>query len=160
MPPSYSLRPINGSDQEFLYSVYASTRQDELSVVPWTEMEKEAFLRQQFNAQHRYYSENFADAQFQVIEEDGQAVGRLYLHRRPAELNIIDIALLPECRRQGLGSAMLQDVLDEGQRTGKRVTIHVERNNPALRLYTRLGFHLLEDQGVYYFMEWQPKPED
>jgi hypothetical protein len=32
------------------------------------------------------------------------------------------------------------------------VTIHVERMNPALRLYERLGFALAEDRGVYLFL--------
>jgi predicted GNAT family acetyltransferase len=36
---------------------------------------------------------------------------------------------------------------------GRRVTIHVERMNPALRLYERLGFVLAEDRGVYLFLE-------
>jgi hypothetical protein len=35
-------------------------------------------------------------------------------------------------------------------------TIHVERFNPALHLYERLGFRLAEDKGVYYFMKWLP----
>lgn len=84
MQTTYNLRPICEADQEFLYTVYASARQEELSLVPWTEAQKEVFLRQQFTAQHRYYSEHFADAQFQVIEVAGQAVGRLYLHCLPA----------------------------------------------------------------------------
>jgi hypothetical protein len=32
--------------------------------------------------------------------------------------------------------------------------IHVERLNPAVRLYERLGFRQIEDKGVYLFMEW------
>ena len=51
----------------------------------------------------------------------------------------------------------MADVLAEGQRVGKPVRIHVERNNPALRLYHRLGFSSVEDQGVYYLMEWRPR---
>jgi hypothetical protein len=35
------------------------------------------------------------------------------------------------------------------------VRIHVERQNPALALYERLGFRLLEDRGVYLFLEWR-----
>jgi hypothetical protein len=34
------------------------------------------------------------------------------------------------------------------------VTIHVEKNNPAMRLYRRLGFTAVEDKGVYDLMRW------
>ena len=155
MPAAYSLRPITGQDLEFLYQVYASTRIEELAVVPWTPEQKEAFLRQQFDAQHRHYTVQFSDAAFDVVEVAGRPAGRLYLHRRPSELRIIDIALLPEYRRQGLGTAILSGILDEARRLGRPVTIHVEHNNPAFHLYTRLGFRQIEDQGVYLLMQWQ-----
>jgi len=37
---------------------------------------------------------------------------------------------------------------------GKRLRIHVERFNPALRLSARLVFRQIDDRGVYLFMEW------
>ena len=48
------------------------------------------------------------------------------------------------------------DLLVEAARDRKPVRIHVERHNPALRLYERLGFVRLGDNGVYYLMEWSP----
>lgn len=50
----------------------------------------------------------------------------------------------------------MQDVLDRAASAGKKVRIHVEHNNPALRLYERLGFEQVEEQGIYYLMEWRP----
>jgi predicted GNAT family acetyltransferase len=47
-------------------------------------------------------------------------------------------------------------VLAEADAAGKRVTIHVERLNPARRLYERLGFSVAEDKGVYLFLERLP----
>jgi ribosomal protein S18 acetylase RimI-like enzyme len=70
---------------------------------------------------------------------------------------MVDIALLPEYRRAGIGSAILKDLLAEGARGGKRVSIHVEIFNPALALYERLGFRKLREHGVYHFMEWSPE---
>ena len=123
----------------------------------WTAEQREAFLRQQFEAQHAWYQENYAGAAFDVVlAPDGQAAGRLYVARWPREIRLIDVALLPEFRRQGLGSAILGDLLAEARRAGKPVTIHVERVNPALRLYERLGFRQKEDKGVYLFLEWSP----
>jgi len=152
-----TFRPITPADTEFLYAVYASTRAAELAQVDWSESQKEAFLRGQFDAQHQAYQATYPGADFLVVLLRDQAVGRLYLTRRDHEIRIVDIALLPEHRNAGIGSAILADVLAEGARDDKRVSIHVEMVNPALALYRRLGFRQREVRGVYYFMEWVPE---
>lgn len=151
-----TLRPVTAGDIELLYRIYASTRAEELAQVAWGAAQKEAFLRMQFDAQHRYYQANYPGARFQVIMLGPHPAGRLYVHRRPAELRIVDIALLPEYRKRGVGSALLRELLAEADGAGLPVTIHVECFNPALRLYERLGFHRVEDKGVYYLLERSP----
>lgn len=155
------LRPITEADRDFLYRLYASTRAEEMAQVPWSEEEKERFLRFQFDAQHRYYQEQFPDARFDLVvaadDPRGTPIGRLYLHRRDDEHRLIDIALLPEHRGKGLGGKLMAGVLAEAAAAGKKVRIHVEHNNPALRLYRRLGFRKIEDQGIYHLMEWRPE---
>lgn len=152
-------RPIRPQDQEFLGKLYASTRTEELAQVDWPEHQKEAFLQMQFAAQHAYYQEHYAEASFQVILLDGQPAGRLYVQRWDDEMRLIDIALLPRHRGSGLGTSLLRELQAEARRTGKRLTIHVEKFNPALRLYARLGFRQIEDRGVYWFLEWRPTTE-
>ncbi len=124
--------------------------------MPWTPAQKAAFLRQQFQAQHAFYQEQYAGARFEVILLDGEPVGRVYVDRRDDEVRIVDIALLPEHRGAGIGSGILRSLLAEAAAAGKPVRIHVERHNPALRLYERLGFVRLADTGVYYLMERTP----
>lgn len=150
------LRTALPDDEEFLFSVYASTRIEEMDLVDWTAAQKEAFLRMQFHAQDQYYREVYATATYQVILQEDQRVGRLYLHQRSDEIRVMDIALLPEYRRGGIGSALMTQILEGATRNQLPVTIHVERFNPALHLYERLGFRLAEDKGVYYFMKWLP----
>jgi ribosomal protein S18 acetylase RimI-like enzyme len=151
------LLPVAPGDEQFLYRVYASTRTEELASVAWDEVQKDAFLRAQFDAQDRWYREHYSRASFDVVLVDGEPAGRLYLNRGDSEIRIVDIALLPEHRGKGVGSALLRDLLAEADARGKRVTIHVERMNPALRLYERLGFSVAEDKGVYLFLERQLK---
>ncbi len=151
------LRPITPQDMGFLYQIYASTRESEMAGVDWTAAQKEAFLQMQFNAQHTHYQQHFGDASFDLILLDGEAVGRLYLHHREDEIRIIDIALLTEYRGQGIGSALLRDILDQATQAKLPVRFHVERNNPALALYHRLGFREIGDEGVYCMMEWKPE---
>lgn len=147
------LRPVEPGDEELLFRVYASTRAEELAVVPWDEARKDAFLRAQFGAQDRWYREHYTRARYDVVLIDGEPAGRLYVHRGAEEIRIVDIAFLPEHRGSGAGTSLLRDLLAEADASGKRVTIHVERLNPALRLYERLGFSVAEDKGVYLFLE-------
>jgi ribosomal protein S18 acetylase RimI-like enzyme len=151
-----TLRPITSEDMDFLYQVYASTRADELAIVDWSQEQKDAFLQMQFDAQHRYYQEYYANASFDVILRDNQPIGRLYLDRREDEVRIVDIAILPEHRNAGVGTALLRDIMSEAASMGKVVTIHVEKFNPALRLYRRLGFRQKGDSGMYFLLEWSP----
>ena len=151
-----SLRPITPQDEDFLCRLYASTREDELAPLDWTEDQKQAFLRMQFEAQHKFYLEQFSQAEFNIILLNGEPVGRLYTDLRSDEIRIVDIALLTAYRGQGIGSAYMKDVIAQARAAGLAVRIHVERYNPAMSLYKRLGFQKIGDNGVYFLMEWLP----
>lgn len=151
-----NLRPIAQDDADFLLRVYRSTREGELAMVDWSEEQKDWFIRMQFNAQHAWYQEHYVGASFDVILVDGVPAGRLYVHRREKEIRLVDIALLPEFRNRGLGTAMLRDLFAEAEATAKPLTIHVEKYNPAMRLYQRLEFTRIGETGPYDLMEWRP----
>lgn len=154
-----ALRPINPDDDAFLCRLYASTRAAEMELVDWSDEQKTAFLRMQFDAQHRYYTQNFPAARFDVIENHGEPIGRLYVDYRQAEIRVIDIALLPAHRGKGLGSQLMRELLGQGAEASLPVTIHVEQFNPALRLYRRLGFRDKHIEGVYLLMAWHPESD-
>jgi ribosomal protein S18 acetylase RimI-like enzyme len=150
------LRPAGSGDAELLYAVYASTRTEELAQVDWDEAQKEGFLRMQFQAQSQHYSSQYAGAEFQIILLDEEPAGRLYVHRRPDEIRVMDIALLPAFRGRGVGTTLMKQLLEEGERTSRTVSIHVELFNPARHWYERLGFLPMASNGVYQLMEWRP----
>lgn len=150
-----SLRPVQATDLDFLFQVYASTRTEELAVVPWSPAEKEAFLRQQSDAQHRHYQAAYADAQFEIVSTGLEDIGRLYLWRGSEEFRIIDVTLLPAWRGRGIGGGLIRALLNEASALGKRVSVHVEQHNPALRLYRRLGFKPVAERGLYLLLEWR-----
>ena len=150
-------RPETSADQPFLRYLYGTTREEEMRRAPWTDEQRSQFLDQQFQAQHSHYEDAYPDCQFLVIEMEGEPAGRLYIDRGPNDIEIVDIALLPRCRGRGIGRVLLQEILDEGQATGKRVVIYVESFNPARHLYDRLGFEHVDDNGVYHHLIWSPK---
>lgn len=136
--------------------MYASTRVEELAVTGWDDATKAAFIAQQFRAQSEHYRAHYPGATYDVVVVEGCDAGRLYVARWENELRVMDIALLPDYRGRGLGTRLLEPLLDEARRTNKKVSIHVERSNPALTLYERLGFAPVAERGVYLLMEWEP----
>ena len=151
-----TLREQGDADLPFLKGLYRSTRDGELALTSWSEVEKQAFIDMQFKAQTAHYLDHYPAALWLVIERAGAAIGRLYLERWPQEHRIIDIALLPGARGHGIGSALLKDLGEEASGLGRAVGIHVEKQNPAMALYKRLGFETIEDKGVYDLLTWRP----
>jgi ribosomal protein S18 acetylase RimI-like enzyme len=153
---SLTLRPITASDLPFLQQVYASTRESEMTLISWSEAEKQAFLESQFTAQHAHYQTYYVKACFDVIERDGQPIGRLYVDHWEREIRIVDIALLPEYRGQGTGAHLIGQIQSQAAAVRKTVSIHVEKYNPAYKLYDRLGFVKTSETGVYDLLVWNP----
>ncbi|HEY0632965.1 MAG TPA: GNAT family N-acetyltransferase [Thermoleophilaceae bacterium] len=151
-----TLRPVTDADRAFLIELYGSTREGELAQVEWTPGAREAFVEQQFSAQDAHYRANYPGATLDVIEVDGAPAGRLYVHRGPREIRIMDIALAPEFRCRGIGTALLQGLTAEADESGRRLSIHVEMDNPARSLYERLGFRAAGEYGIYVLMERPP----
>jgi ribosomal protein S18 acetylase RimI-like enzyme len=152
----FALRSETDADIPFLMRLYASTRERELAPVPWSAEQKQAFLASQFQAQRHHYRSYFSDTAFDVIEQHGAPAGRFYLQVRETQLHVIDIALMPEWRGQGIGTAIMKALQEAACACGKGVGIMVEKFNPALRLYQRLGFVPIADHDVYLEMEWRP----
>lgn len=150
-----TLRPVEPDDDEFLCRVYGSTREPELALLDWDEAQKRAFVRMQYEAQDRYYREHYRGMSYDVILVDGELAGRLWVARSPAEIRVMDIALLPGFRGRGIGTGLLGGLQAEAAEAGKALSIHVEQDNPARRLYERLGFRPVAEQGLYTLMEWR-----
>jgi GNAT superfamily N-acetyltransferase len=166
MPPAlaargFSLRPETEADVPFLRRLYASTRWEELAPVPWTDGEKVTFLESQFALQRHHYLTYYAATDCAVLEKDGVPAGRIYVDREASTLLVVDLALLPEWRGQGVGTALMRAVMVEARAAGKSVTVTVEKQGRAERLYRRLGFREVSDEGAHSIMEWpasEPEP--
>jgi ribosomal protein S18 acetylase RimI-like enzyme len=154
-----SLRPAAKADLAFMMQLYASTRAAELALVPWDGATKRSFVEHQFTAQDLHYRRQHPDARFDVVEVDGERAGRLVVDRRDEAIHIVDIALLPEFRGRGIGTLLLRSLLEEADTRGVKASMTSERTNAALRLYRRLGFVPIADDGVYLTLERPPAAE-
>jgi ribosomal protein S18 acetylase RimI-like enzyme len=157
MPATFktiSVRPEQPADEAFLFELYASTRQEELDAWGWPADARKAFLTLQFKASqnHRVI---FPDAEFQIVLLDKVNAGRLVVNRSREDMRIVDIALLPEYRNAGAGSALLQKVFGEAAASKKPLRLRVLKGNRAERLYRRLGFEKIGENEMHLEMEWR-----
>lgn len=136
-----TLRPVVEADRPFLEELYRLVRWDEFAPTGWPDATKTAFLAQQFDFQSRHYRQAYAHAEFHLIVHGAEPVGRIYVDRTGRDLALIEVSLLPEWRNRGIGAALLEHLQQEVE-TGlrDRVTLQVTPENPARRLYRRMGF--------------------
>ncbi len=150
-----TLRPVIAEDEPLLLELFASTRAEEMAMVPWTREQQEAFVRMQFDAQQNHYKKIQPDASHEIIMLNGRPVGRLYVARTKEHIEIMDITVLPQERNAGIGSSLIKGLMGEAE-SSKPLRIYVEDFNPSRRLFERLGFKVVEEQGFQLLMAWLP----
>ena len=156
MESPISFRAIRPADEGFLLRLFASTRPD-VAVSNLGPQEKQQFLEMQFRAQTTHYEAKFSQADFLIVLAGKTAVGRISVDRSGDELRVIDIALLPQFRGQGIGTRLISDILAESQLTGKPVRLHVKKvDRRAIEFYGRLGFVKVGEIPTHQLMEWVP----
>jgi ribosomal protein S18 acetylase RimI-like enzyme len=154
MPGEVTVRAMRlPADSEFLMSVYGATRRPELSLLDWSEAQADAFIRMQFDAQTRHYRAHYPQASHVVIAVGGEPAGRLIVDRSTKEIRIVDLALLSEFRRAGVGSWLVRLLFEEADAKGLPVRCHVEQSNDARRFWEQLGLVARGLDGVHVAME-------
>jgi ribosomal protein S18 acetylase RimI-like enzyme len=153
-----TLRPLQSGDEAFLYRLYCSVREDELAAVNLDAAAKETFLQMQFRAQQAHYQTHRIYADYNLIFcYADQPVGQWFVDRGSEEdnLHLLDISLLSEYRNRKIGTYLIQQLVDEADAEGKTITLYVHTDSPAIRLYRRFGFEIVQPGavvGLYYFM--------
>jgi len=156
LPEDVWLRPESAEDEAFLRGLYVAAHGAALAMLPVAEEQKQALVAMQFQAQAAHYRREYPDASFDIVVRDGAPVGRLCVWRGQGEMRIVDVALMPQMRGQGIGTALLTAVLEEAKGKGCAVRLRVEPWNAARRLYERLGFVVEEEEMAYVGMVWRP----
>ncbi len=140
----WRLRPLTRDDEPQLRRIDAATRQGEIGG-DWSAVQREQFLDLQFRARMTESLAPEPGSERCLLEQQRaggpwQAVGLLWLQRRRDTVQVMDLALLPEARGRGLGTAVLQHVMDEAAASRRTVSTHVDEASPARRVFERLGF--------------------
>ncbi|MEO6394184.1 MAG: GNAT family N-acetyltransferase [Pyrinomonadaceae bacterium] len=132
--PTYQLRNATNDDLEFaieLNRLYMQPYRDDLP--GWTDRLGRAEMQRRWVADP-----------YQMILVDGERVGLLVVTERDDQLILKQIELMPTHQGKGIGSEVIRDVLKQASARGLGVTLYVLRSNPAVVLYERLGFYVVE----------------
>jgi GNAT superfamily N-acetyltransferase len=159
--PEWSLRPgpAGEGDEEFLFRLFAAAKADEFQTGGWAPGAAESLFRMQFTAQQRVYRELFASGENRIVMCGGKPVGHIWISRTPEEIRVVDMALLPEVRGFGIGSALVQSLVGEASVTGRVVRSQVRiGNEPSLRMGLSQGFKVVGQDATHLQLEWRAEP--
>src|SRR5436309_376651 len=151
-----TFRAVAPEDEEFLLKLYKSSRGDDLRGLGWSGDRISEFLEMQYEAQQRLHENDYQNVTDEIVLLDGKPAGHLSVERREDEIRCVDIALVPENRRTGIGTLLIRRLQDEARGANKPLRLQVIRFNRAVTLLDRLGFVRTSETGTHFQMEWVP----
>ena len=154
------LRPVRPRDDEFLFQVFSTTRAREMALVDWSDAAKERFLRQQYQAQRSDYEARDPGSVHSVVLRNLQRIGRIWVARRPGEVRLLDLAILPRWQGQGIEEALVEDLKDDARERRLPLRACALKEVPQERLFFEaLGFCCAGEIGIRDVMEWAAQPQ-
>jgi len=151
--------PVHEEDESFLFELYVSVRLADFAGAGISDGELEALLLMQYEAQRSSYARRYPEARHLVVKDGESPIGRMIVAETEAAVHLVDLALLKPYRGKGIGSILIRRLQREASLIGKPMRLQVAIDNPAMRLYQRLGFRPKSEQFHYLSMEWNPKAE-
>ena len=139
-----TLRPAAPEDVEFACRVSRETMRGHALATFGTWNQEEVRQR---------CSKNIADGFTRIIELDDVQIGIYVVERAPDHVQLLQIFILADYQRRGIGSHLIENLLAEARAASLPLRLRVLRVNPAFELYRRLGFNVVQETPERYFME-------
>lgn len=156
MVEQFKTRMATAEDEPLLYRIFAEVKGHEFAPLGWPPEQLESLLRMQYQARKTGYAQtNPAAVDTILCLEDGTAVGRHLVERQPDRYRTVDIAILAEYRNRGIGAWAIRQIQQAAELEGLAYRLRVEKANPALKLYERLGFLTIASDETGFEMEWR-----
>ena len=153
-----TVRPESGAgaDGDFLFRLFAEVRVPEMTRMGVDPTVQQTLLELQFRSMNAQYAENFPHARFEVVESDGERIGRIVTDVTERCVTYVDIAVLPAWQRSGIATALMLALLGEPARLGVPARVQVAVTNTAsLRLCARVGFVPIAQTPPTVRLEWR-----
>jgi GNAT superfamily N-acetyltransferase len=152
-----AVRPALPQDEIFMYELFSAIRGPQFEYAPITGMQKEHLLRMQFRGQLSSYTQQFPNSCYHVVLLDSKPVGRLWVAPGDNAFLLVDIGIHPSVQSKGLGTVLVQRLQQEAERARLPIRSTVDRFNPgSLRFHKKLGFSIVREDLLQYYMEWRP----
>ncbi len=152
-----AVRPALPQDEIFLYELYSAVRAPEFALAPITPTQREHLMRRQFRGQMSAYTQRYPNSCYHIVLLDSKPAGRLWVAPGEREFHLVDIAVHPTVQSKGVGTVLIQRLQQEAIKA--RLPIHscVSKFNPgSLRFHKRLGFNIMREDEMQYYMQWTP----
>jgi ribosomal protein S18 acetylase RimI-like enzyme len=149
-----TLRPTRTDDQEFLYRLFSLVYSEKLQLVPLSAEEKKTLVELMYQGFTRHYDSLAPASDDRLVLLNNESIGRMILLQTREEIRLADLAILPQYRGIGIGSALISQLQTESLMSKRPVHLQVGRFDRALRLYQRLGFYKIDTIGPYLHLEW------
>jgi ribosomal protein S18 acetylase RimI-like enzyme len=154
-----AVRPALPQDEIFLYDLYSAVRAPEFAQAQISQAQRDDLVRMQFRAQMSAYTGMFPNSCCHVVLLDGNAVGRLWVAQTEDEFHLVDIAVHPRLQSKGIGTVLIKRLQQEAAKARLPIRCTVFRFNPgSLRFHRRLGFAIVREDQMHYYMEWRSMP--
>jgi GNAT superfamily N-acetyltransferase len=154
-----AVRPALPQDEIFLYELYSAVRGPEFAHAPLNATQKEHLIRLQFRGQMSSYTQMYPNSCYHIVLLDSKPIGRLWVAPGEHAFHLVDIAVHPSLQSKGIGTVLVQRVQEEAKQRGHGITSTIFRFNPgSLRFHKRLGFNIVREDEMYFYMEWKPLP--
>lgn len=151
-----AVRPALPQDEIFLYELYSAVRGPEFALAPITPTQREHLIRMQFRGQMSAYTQMYPNSCYHIVLLDSRPVGRLWVAPGEREFHLVDIAVHPSLQSKGIGTVLVQRLQHEAAHVRLPIRSCVSKFNPgSLRFHKRLGFSVVREDEMHYFMEWQ-----
>jgi ribosomal protein S18 acetylase RimI-like enzyme len=156
-PPPCTFRPMTSDDEPFVKDLYGITlrRQMPLEALGLSPEQLAAVLEHQYQSMMLHYNSNYPWAEISIVVRNGVDAGRLIIIEFEDEVRLGDLMILPEHQNNGICTYIMRKYLAKGIETNRKIRLHVEKPNPAVRLYEREKFVIIEDLSSHWLMEYR-----
>lgn len=141
----FNLIPATERDFGFLKSLHKLTMKEHVAAI-WGWDDKE---------QDQLFLDRFEPSEIQIIKIDNIDIGMVSSLNKGNEIFLANILLMPEYQSIGIGSKIIEGLKDEARQKKAPLTLTVLRPNKALNFYKKLGFKVVKEDEIRFYMEWR-----
>jgi ribosomal protein S18 acetylase RimI-like enzyme len=144
----YKIEKCTEQDMEWLYNLHERTMREYVDKVYGWDPEREK----------RYFHDKAKlDRYHLILDEADEKIGALNFVAENDVIRIFRIEVLPDFQNRGIGSMILDKIIERARKEGKNIELRVLKVNPAHKLYSRRGFKVFKESDKYFYMRYENK---